>query len=173
MTDNHTSFPKALPAPEGENTPITEELLNTCIAWSKKSPRGRIIQPLHKGPEANLHRMLNAMQPGTYIQPHRHRYPPKAESILVLRGAILVIIFEDDGNVKEIHSLKAGSPCFGMDSDPGVYHTFVVTEPDTVIFEVKPGPYNPADDKDFADWAPKEGSSEAAAYLQNLIFDDK
>ncbi len=168
MTDSNKPFPKALPPPESVNTPITEELIDELILWSQKSPRKRIILPLHKTPGANLHRMLNAMQPGTYVQPHRHLFPPKAESIIVLKGGLNVIVFNEDGSIQEVYSLQAGSPRFGMDSEPGVYHTFVVTEPDTVIFEVKPGPYNPADDKDFADWAPKEGSSEAAAYLQRI-----
>lgn len=169
MTDAIQPFPKALAAPVGENTPITEALVDELAGWSRKSPRGRIILPLHKGPEAKLHRMLNAMQPGTYIQPHRHLFPPKAESVIVLRGALIVFIFDEDGRIKEIHPLKAGSGNIGMDSEPGAYHTFVVTEPDTVIFEVKPGPYNQADDKDFAVWAPAEGEDEALDYLKRLV----
>jgi hypothetical protein len=38
-----------------------------------------------------------------------------------------------------------------------------------VCFEVKPGPYSTANDKDFAPWAPGEGGPTAAAYLDMLV----
>jgi hypothetical protein len=42
------------------------------------------------------------------------------------------------------------------------WHTCVVHEPDTVIIEVKPGPYRP---NEFADWAPEEGNERAAQFV--------
>ena len=161
-------FPKALTPPPDNNTIITTNLINRCVAASRQSPRQRIILPLHKTPDAELHRMLNAMQPGTYIQPHRHLFPPKAESVIVLQGAIYVFIFKDDGKIDGVHTVKAGSINVGIDSEPGVFHTFAAIEEDTVLFEVKPGPYNQADDKDFAPWAPAEGADGAKKYLDHL-----
>jgi hypothetical protein len=38
-----------------------------------------------------------------------------------------------------------------------------------VCFEVKPGPYSAANDKDFAPWAPREGDTGAATYLAALL----
>ncbi len=108
------------------------------------------------------------MQPGSYIQPHRHLFPPKAESVIVLQGAIFVFIFNDRGEIKELHRVEAGGVNIGIDSEPGVFHTFAAIKEDTVLFEVKPGPYNVADDKDFAPWAPAEGDHGAAAYLEEL-----
>jgi cupin fold WbuC family metalloprotein len=112
--------------------------------------------------------MLNAIQPGSYIQPHRHLFPPKAESVIVLQGAIYVFIFNEEGDIKDVYTVEAGGINLGIDSEPGVFHTFVAIEKDTVLFEVKPGPYNPADDKDFAPWAPAEGEHGAIDYLQYL-----
>lgn len=40
-----------------------------------------------------------------------------------------------------------------------------------MIFEVKPGPYDPASDKDFATWAPPEYSPPAPAYLAEIEDD--
>ena len=119
--------------------------------------------------------MLNAVQPGTYIQPHRHISPPKAESIVVLRGSIGFVIFEDDGRVREHFVASTGSDPFGIDLQPGVYHTFVALQQDTVLFEVKPGPYDGQTNKDFALWAPIEGSEEARDFLQELTgsFSDR
>ena len=37
------------------------------------------------------------------------------------------------------------------------WHSVAALSADTVLFELKPGPYSPIDDKDFAEWAPAEG----------------
>ncbi len=162
-------YPKALPAPPGPVTTVTQELLEQVIEECRKSPRARIILPLHRAPDDHLHRMLNALQPGSYVRPHRHLNPPKAESTVVLRGRIGFVTFLDDGRVDRNMVLAAGSAAFGVDCHPGPFHTLFALEPDTVVFEVKPGPYDPASDKDFAPWAPEEGSPEAAAYLERLV----
>lgn len=160
--------PAALSPPKHSTTLINSELIQQVVDGSKRSPRRRIILPLHKDHSAPLHRMLNGLQPGSYIHPHRHLDPPKPESVIVLQGAIRCFIFTSDGEIEAMHTIRADSSSFGIDSDPGVYHTFLATEYDTVLFEVKPGPYYPADDKYFASWAPKEGSPAAQEYMQYL-----
>jgi len=159
---------RALDAPATAVTLITDQLLDQAVQGSRVSDRRRIILPLHKSAEESLHRMFNAMQPATYIPPHRHALPPKAESILVLRGALCFVTFDESGQVEQMMDLKAGSNAFGVDVAAGIYHTFFILEPDTVVFEVKPGPYSPINDKDFAPWAPREGDSAAAGYLADL-----
>jgi len=123
---------------------------------------------LHKGPESPLHRMINALQPYSYVRPHRHLQPPKAESVIVLQGALLCFIFSPTGQVEQLYTLAADSAHFGVDSEPGVYHTFLALEEDTVVFEAKPGPYEQSSDKDFASWAPPEDTPEAEAYMEYL-----
>ncbi|MCS1410223.1 MAG: hypothetical protein M2R45_03413 [Verrucomicrobia subdivision 3 bacterium] len=51
---------------------------------------------------------------------------------------------------------------------PGVFHNFVITEPDTMIFEVKPGPYTKVTDKDPVSWAPAEGDAEVGGFQKML-----
>lgn len=161
-------FPMALPAPAGGVVTLTQALVQSGIEQSRLSPRLRIIQPLHKSDDALLHRMFNVLQPGTYIRPHWHREPPKDESLVVLQGKIAVFIFSDCGAVRNVITLAAGSSSFGVDFVAGICHSFVVLAPDTVVFEVKPGPYVRLTDKDFAPWAPAEGVPEAVSYLQRL-----
>lgn len=55
----------------------------------------------HDSMDAPIHRMLNALEPGTYLPPHRHKNPDKEEVYLVLRGSLLAILFDDEGNVTE------------------------------------------------------------------------
>ena len=112
--------------------------------------------------------MLNAVQPGSYIRPHRHSNPPKSESIVVLQGRITLVIFSDDGSVDRYFDLQAGTHRFGADLEPDVFHTFFATAADTVLYEAKTGPYEPGSDKDFASWAPEEFSKESRVYLENL-----
>jgi cupin fold WbuC family metalloprotein len=160
--------PRALPAPSEPIVILSEALVTRALEVSRVSDRKRVILPFHKSSEEAVHRMFNAMQPGTYVQPHRHYTAPKTEVFLLLRGALDFMVFDDDGGIEFARSLRAGSSEFGLDLAAGKYHSFLVREPDTLIYEVKPGPYSPMDDKDFAPWAPREGSPEVAAYVADL-----
>jgi cupin fold WbuC family metalloprotein len=160
--------PRALPAPATRNTIVGSSMLEHIVEASRKSSRGRIILPFHKNSGDRLQRMLNALQPESYIQPHRHENPPKSESILVLRGSICFITFTETGDIEEVFFLRAESPAVGIDSEPGSYHTFFALEPDTVLFEVKPGPYGADTEKQSAPWSPAESSDEAGEYFLNL-----
>jgi len=164
------SDPKALAPPDGGDlTVIDEALVERAVERSRTSRRRRIIQPFHRTADDTLHRMLNAVQPDSYIRPHRHLDPPKAEAWVILRGALVFFTFEDDGRVRDCLRLGAPGDPLGVDLEPGVYHAFVALEPDTVIFEVKPGPWTAATDKAFAPWAPEEGDPAAAAYMGRLL----
>ncbi|NQV34213.1 MAG: WbuC family cupin fold metalloprotein [Phycisphaeraceae bacterium] len=170
MTDQtyRPQFPLAMDVPQGDVVKVTQTMVNEAAAMSRESPRKRIILPFHASDANVLHRMFNVVQKGTYIRAHRHRTPPKDETLVVLQGGIQVFIFDDAGQIAQTFPVKAGTDVFGVDIKAGICHTFAVMENDTVVFEVKPGPYNPKTDKDFASWAPEEGTSEAAEYLADL-----
>lgn len=134
------------------------------------NPRGREIHRFHADDGATLQRMLNALQPGTYVRPHRHLTPPKAEAFVVLTGMLGFIAFDDEGRFgrEDCLVLDRARETYAVDVVPGTWHAIVALVPDTVVFEVKPGPYGPGADKDFAAFAPAEGAPEAAAYLAAL-----
>lgn len=161
-------YPKALSPSREKISVINQSIMQNAINSSRLSPRKRIILPFHKSPGDTLHRMLNALQPMSYVQPHRHLDPPKAESIIVLKGAIAYIQFKRTGKIEKIYHLSADSTEIGIDTEPGIYHTFFAKVEDTVLFEVKPGPYDQGSDKDFAPWAPEEGAESATEYMQKL-----
>jgi hypothetical protein len=46
----------------------------------------------------------------------------------------------------------------------GEWHSVVFHAPAAVVLEVKPGPYEPEFDKEFAEWAPKEGDPTASLF---------
>jgi cupin fold WbuC family metalloprotein len=158
----------ALPPPSGPVCWVTQQSLEHTIRASRANPRKRMIQPFHRAETADLQRMFNAVQPGSYIAPHRHLDPPKAEAWIVLQGSLAFFTFDERGEIQECLEVRAGSDVFGVDLEPGVYHSFFALEPDTVVYEVKTGPYAPSDDKAFAPWAPREGEPGVAAYLARL-----
>ena len=151
---------------------ITGALCDSVAERAASVPRRRINHNFHRTMEDNPHRFLNVLLKGTYIQPHRHIDPPKSETFLVLEGEAVVLIFDDDGQVTERHVLGRTSEAgrvWGVDLAPGVWHTIAALSDRVVCFEVKPGPWQAASDKDFAPWAPKEGDAAAEAYLVKLV----
>lgn len=169
MTEEKTDFPLAVAAPDTDVTPLTLTMVTELLNLSRQSPRRRMAQRIHKDLDAGTHRMFNALQPGTYITPHRHANPAKEETIMVVSGSVLFIRFTDTGEIESQTLLQPGTEIFGIDVAPHVYHTFIALKPDTLIFEVKDGPYEAASDKDIPDWAPREGTEEAEAYLLEMI----
>jgi cupin fold WbuC family metalloprotein len=167
-----TPFKTALPAVSGDVFSLTDELIEEGLTAARESPRKRIIQPIHRTQEAIVQRMLNFMLPGTYLRPHLHPREEASETVQVLRGELGFIIFEEDSSVRELHRLSAGSGGL-IDIEPEVWHGLVVLAPDTVILEIKRGPYDLKRDKIFADWAPAEEDPEAASYRESLerLFD--
>ena len=149
---------------------IDRDLIDRKVLDARRSERKREIHIFHEGDPDSLQRMLNAIQPGSYVRPHRHLNPPKAESLIVLQGVLGYVSFTEDGAPEDGSEilLDPSRGVYGCDIRPGVWHTIFALTPDTVLFEVKPGPYNPGDDKEFAPWSPREGSAEATEFLTRL-----
>src|ERR1700760_3160539 len=103
---------------------ISHALFDEVAEQAAASPRRRMNYNFHAGPGDNPHRLLNVLLAGTYIQPHRHLNPPKAESFLVLEGAADVFVFDDGGAVTARYRLRAGG-LWGVDLPPGTWHTIL------------------------------------------------
>lgn len=146
---------------------ITQSLLDETVARAQQSPRLRINHNFHDSPDAPCHRFLNAICRGSYCPPHRHITPPKPESFLLLHGRLAFLLFDDRGTITACH-LLGDNGLFGVDVAPGLYHSIVALSAQAICYEVKPGPYAPTTDKDFAPFAPREGTQEAATYLADL-----
>lgn len=140
-------------------TLIDDAALDALSTRAVASPRRRINLNLHAELADPIQRLLNAAEPGTYVRPHRHR-PDRWELFAILRGAMDLLLFGDDGAIARRAAITAGSGLIEIAG--GTWHSFVVRTPGTIALEVKPGPYIAASDKDFAAWAPREEDAEAA-----------
>jgi len=148
---------------------INSKLLNQLNSKAESSPRKRINHNFHKESSDLLQRMLNAMEPGTYIQPHKHENPDKREVFLVLKGSFIVVEFSESGEVTDYIIINLEEGVFGAEVAPGVYHTIIPLEKNSVAYELKDGPYDTASDKNFAPWAPNESSGDGPAYNNNIL----
>jgi cupin fold WbuC family metalloprotein len=138
--------------------------LRQTLANAAASPRKRANLNVHKTLEDPIQRMLNVFQPGTYVRPHRHE-PHRFELFLVLSGRAGLLMFDEGGAVSESAVLEPGA-VWAVELPGFVWHTVVSLAEDTALFEVKPGPYAPLTDKDFAPWAPSEDGPEAKTLLE-------
>jgi len=148
---------------------ITIKELQNLEELAKKSPRKRMNFNFHDTAGDPLQRMLHAMQPGTYVQPHKHENPDKREAFIVLTGRLAVLEYNDNGNVINYIILDREEGNFGTEVAPRTWHSIIALTENSVVYEIKDGPYSPIDDKNFAKWAPREGDAECLPYLQDLI----
>lgn len=149
-------------------TLVDRALLGTLSAEARSAPRLRRNRNLHGDLAEPCHRLLNAIEPGSYIVPHRHCEPARDESILAVAGRLGLIVFDDAGAILAKHVIEPGGEAIGVDLPAGTWHTLVALAPGTVMFEAKAGPYAPPSAEDTAPWAPREGDQEAREYVARL-----
>lgn len=150
---------------------ITDTLLNDVSGQAKENPRLRMNYNFHNSMDAPIHRLLNALEPGTYLPPHRHKNPDKEETYLVLRGSLFAILFDDKGNVTEKVNLNPQKGMYGIEIPPCVWHSIVVLEPNTVIYEIKQGPFAPLMPDNVAPWAPDVTDKKGVEEFMNRMIE--
>jgi len=146
---------------------IDKEQLDALSAQACANQRLRKNLNLHTSDDFCCHRLFNAVEPGSYIPPHRHLDPAKEETFVIIRGRLGVISFEDDGRVAGTAHLAPGGT-MAADIPYGRFHTAVSLEQGTIFFEAKAGPYLPLSEAEKAPWAPADGTGEAAGFLESL-----
>jgi cupin fold WbuC family metalloprotein len=147
---------------------IDNELLDKLSEEARKSPRKRKNYNFHPTLDDPINRMLNALEPDTYAPPHKHENPDKREVFLLMRGSVVVFFFDDEGNITDKILLDKKKGAYGVEVPPRKWHSVFSLETNSVVYEIKDGPYNPNNDKNFAPWAPSEDSEEVNDYLKFL-----
>lgn len=147
---------------------VNENILNEISLEASDSSRKRKNLNFHSKDSDPLQRLLNALEPSTYVRPHKHINPDKREVFILLRGKVAVIEFDEKGNIADHIILDHSSGNYAAEITPAAWHTVISFEENSVYYEVKDGPYDAATDKIFAEWSPEENSIEKDSYLQKL-----
>ena len=151
---------------------FSADQLNALVTQAEGSQRLRQHQNIHTGFDEPCQRLFNAIEPGSYIRPHRHLSVPREELLVAVRGLMALVTFDDAGTVQRI--VRFGSEKYGADLAVGVelpsqtWHTILALVPGSVLLEVKAGPFDPNQPKDLAPWAPVEGDRAWVEYLGAL-----
>ena len=145
---------------------IDVALLAATSRLAAGSPRLRKNYNFHASDAEPCNRLLNAIEPGSYVRPHCHTDAGKDETLLVLRGSVGVLEFDQAGRVSGSAVLQPAGKAMCINVPHGTYHSLVALAPGTVFFEAKPGPYTALLPRELPDWAPEEGSVDAQRYLE-------
>jgi cupin fold WbuC family metalloprotein len=132
-----------------------EELKRAATA----SPLKRARLCLHHNLDDKVQEMVIAFCRGTYNRPHRHR--DKTESFHLIEGHLLIIFFDNHGQV--IRRIKMG-PCgsgrtFLYRLSCSLWHTVVPLSEFVIIHETTNGPFL-KEETEFATWGPDVSETE-------------
>lgn len=148
---------------------ITEHLLNEVSAKARVSLRRRMNHNFHPELSDPVQRLLNALEPWTYIRPHKHI--TKEESFVLLRGKVLAVTFEDNGTISDFCMLHKENGNLGIEFGENTYHMLTSLETGSVVYEIKEGPFVPHASENQAPWAPDEHDYEGAKRFLQAIFE--
>lgn len=125
---------------------IDQKLMDELSAQAKANPRLRQAYDLRTTPEDNSQRILNAVEPGTILPIHRHRF--STETIVVLRGKVVQHYYDDNGDKTASFELAPNTAQVAMSVPLGQWHALESLESGSVIFEAKDGAYQPISEED-------------------------
>lgn len=147
---------------------IDDSLCEKIQTKALSADRKRMNHNFHNSFNDPLQRFLNALEPDSYIQPHKHSEPMKTELFILLKGSVLVLEYDDSGNVVDESILCHAKGNYGIEIEADKWHSCIALESGTVFYEVKAGPYCPPD-KIMAPWAPEEGSPESKKFIVGIL----
>ena len=145
---------------------ITAELIDGLIAQAGGNARRRTNHNIHELPADPVQRLFVAARADSYFRPHRHQ--ERAETAIVIRVLLDVLVFDDAGRVVECASVGPGAAKVGFEMPANTWHSWVPRTDDAVFFETKQGPYDPQTAAEFASWAPAEGTPQVKEFVARL-----
>ena len=125
---------------------IDKTILDELTAKAKASERLRMNLDMRTSSNDTSQRMLNAVEPGTIVPIHRHCFT--AETVIIVRGKVKEIFYDDNGNVTEEVLMEVGGECPMVQIPAGMWHTIEALESGSVIFEAKDGAFAPLSEED-------------------------
>jgi cupin fold WbuC family metalloprotein len=146
---------------------ITWRELESLSTKAKGEARRRAHLNVHPELDDPVQRLFIALEPDTYIRPHRHAEPPRFEFFVLVRGTVEALTFDDNGAITDRVRMTAGKAT-AVEIPPATWHSYLCLESGTVVLEVKEGPYTASTPDNFADWSPQDDPIEIAAFMQAM-----
>lgn len=123
---------------------------------ARANKRKRVRLCTHSDIDDSLHEMLIVHSAGNYVPPHKHS--GKSESFHIIEGTLKIVLFFDDGNIREIINMSEpqnGDIPFFYRLSESIFHTVITTSEIVVFHETTNGPFR-REDKLLAEWAPND-----------------
>ncbi len=126
---------------------VSQAVLDELTAQAKASPRLRMNMDLRNGPEDGSQRMLNAIEPGSPLPIHRHKYT--SETVVCLRGRFVEEFYDELERIcTDRIELTPGGPNVLVNVPAGQWHTVRALESGSVLLEMKDGKWEPLGPED-------------------------
>jgi len=124
----------------GKHTVIDNKLLDMLQTQAHDSARLRINYDLRNSEDDASQRMLNVFWPGSKTEVHRHK--DTNETIMMVRGKIDLVLYDDSGiEIERIH-MGGDSGIYGVNITKGAWHTVEVFEL-AFVLTAKEGSWSP------------------------------
>ena len=125
---------------------IDQHILDELSAQAKASPRLRMNYDLRNSETDVSQRMLNALEPGTVLPIHRHH--DSSETVVIVRGKILWVFYDENGNETERVVPDANGEPRMLNVEKDRWHSLECLESGSVLYESKDGPYHPLEEEE-------------------------
>lgn len=126
---------------------VDKLLLDDLTARAKASPRLRMNLDLRNSPEDGSQRMLNAIEPGSPMHIHRHKYT--SETVVCLRGRVVEEFYNDlERMCTDAIELTSGGPNVAINIPAGQWHCIRALESGSVVLSCKDGKWEPLGEED-------------------------
>lgn len=126
---------------------IDKKILDGLTASAKASTRLRMNLDLRNSPDDQSQRMLNAIEPGSPEQIHRHKYT--SETVVCLRGRLVEEFYDDLERMRtDAIELTPGGPVMAVNIPAGQWHTIRALESGSVVLSCLDGKWEPLGEED-------------------------
>ncbi|RJQ26304.1 cupin fold metalloprotein, WbuC family [Candidatus Parcubacteria bacterium] len=147
---------------------IKANRLDDLTKEARESIRKRAHLLLHRHIDPVL-RLVMAMEPDSYVQPHRHLGDNRQESYIALRGKFIIILFDNLGYIKEYGLIGPKEENLMFEVPSSAWHVIWSLEKGSLVAEIIKGPYVEKTFKEFAVWAPSEEDPSKIEYKKRIL----
>lgn len=129
-----------------------QAIIDELKVRAARNPRKRCRICAHPDPTDVRHDMLIAHQRNCYVRPHRHR--DKSETIHVVEGDALLLIYSPAGDLIEIHHIgpAASGNRFLFRTPINTFHALAIVSDWFLFHETASGPFDPGA-QEYAPWS--------------------